>query len=412
LWQLKLPHSGQANARTELEEPGGPSGPPPSLARLLVALTRHGGLGPVATLRTKRSGVRVRDGLRPVAEVTVDEVTILAGAKTDGFTELEVELVETGHDDDLSSLAEVLRTAGARPGAETPKVMRVLDLPPPPELDAKAPLGVQLHYLLGAQLDEIERHDPGVRLGGDPEDVHRMRVATRRSRALIRAARSLLGDRFEESSGELKLLGGVLGAVRDLDVLLERLDAEVASLDGDEDAARELLAALSSEREQRRAELLEALESSRYFALLDAFRRDLDQLDLLETKETAADLARRALKKLRQAADDLPRNPSDEQLHALRIKAKRARYAAELAALGGGKKATRTVDAFKRLQDLIGDHQDAVVAEEKLRQITQTGTALASGRLIELERERKAEMREQYPAALRAALREGRKAFG
>src|SRR6476620_9489400 len=101
LWQLKLPRAGAPSDRFELEEPGGPSGPPPELARLLVAHVPHGRLEPVATLRTHRSGVRVEEDGRAGADVTVDEVTILyAERSVEGFTELEVELVGAGDEPD------------------------------------------------------------------------------------------------------------------------------------------------------------------------------------------------------------------------------------------------------------------------------------------------------------------------
>jgi len=114
LWQLKLPRAGEASARIELEEPGGPSGPPAGLARLLVAHVRHGGLEPVATLRTHRSGIRVEESGHPVADVTVDEVTIVYSERgVAGFTELEVELVGEGGERDLQRLGQVLLDAGA-----------------------------------------------------------------------------------------------------------------------------------------------------------------------------------------------------------------------------------------------------------------------------------------------------------
>ena len=74
-WQLKLPRGG--NARAEVEAPGGPVGPPAPLATLLAAHVRHGQLGPVATLRTRRTGVRVADNGRTIADVTLDSVAVL-----------------------------------------------------------------------------------------------------------------------------------------------------------------------------------------------------------------------------------------------------------------------------------------------------------------------------------------------
>lgn len=411
LWQLKLPRAG-AGERVELEEPGGPSGPPPQLARLLVAHTRHGRLEPVATLRTRRTGVRVEEQGREIADVTVDEVTILQAENGVGsFTELEVELIGGGAKPDLERLGRALRDAGGLESSGKPKLMRVLDLPVPTPPARSAPPHEHLRYALEAQLDALEAHDPGVRLGGDPEDLHQLRVATRRARALIRATRPLLGDRLTALGEELKLLAGLLGAVRDLDVLLERLRPEVACLDTERDQGEEVLAAFAAERTMHRNVLIAAMETPRYMALLDAFRAAIDELGPVDATSSADEIAGRALRKLRRVADALPTATSDEELHGLRVAAKRARYAAELAALGGNPKAARAIKAFTKLQDVIGRHQDAVVAEEHLRRVVRAETAIAAGRLIERERRRKAAMRKRYPGALRKVLRTGRKAF-
>lgn len=411
LWQLKLPRAGKGTVRAELEEAGGPAGPPESLARLLAAHLRHGRLEPVATLRTHRSGVRVREGARPVADVTLDAVDVLDGGRAaGGFTEIEIELVE-GDDRDLRRLGRVLRDAGARKSSGAPKLMRVLELPERSAPSADAPLLAQLRHYLAEQLSELEARDPGVRLGSDPEDVHRFRVATRRTRALVRATRPLLGDALAPLDAELRWLAGVLGPVRDLDVLLEHLGHEVAALDADEPAGREILRALAAERDQRRSELLAALASERYPALLDSFESAIALIHLLDADRGVDAVARDALRRFRKAAAKLPADPSDEALHALRIEAKRARYAAELAVLGGAGGAGRAVEAFKHLQDVVGEHQDAVVAEARLRANAAPATALAAGRLVERERLRKRVLRGEAPGAVAEALRAGRKAF-
>jgi len=410
LWQLKLPRAGLV--RVELEEPGGPARAPEPLARLLATHLRHGKLGPVATLRTRRTGVRVVDGERQVADVVIDAVDILdAGHSAGGFRELEIELVD-GDETDLERLGKQLRREGARRSPGVSKLVRVLGIarpgPPPPG----APLGDHLRYLLAVQLRELEGHDPGVRLGEEPEDVHDFRVATRRSRALIRATEPMLGDALAELSEELKWLAGILGPVRDLDVLIDRLDGEVAALAEDEPAGRVLLESLSAERTADRELLLEALGSDRYRALLAAFEEAIATLPEPEGEADAAGIARDGQRRLRKAAAELPPDPPDEELHAVRIRAKRARYAAELAALGGGKAEARAVEALKRLQDVIGEHQDAVVSEARLRKLARAKTAIAAGRLIERERERKAAMRAAYPRAVKDALSAGKKAFG
>ncbi len=410
-WQLKLPRGG--NARAELEAPGGPVGPPAPLADLLVAHVRHGRLGPVATLRTRRAGVRVADEGQTIADVTLDSVAVLdAGRSAGEFAELEIELVD-GDDRDLERLARTLRKAGAKTSDGVPKLLRVL--PPPPRLSApeEATAIELLRVLLAEQLRELRRYDPGVRLGDDAEDVHRYRVATRRSRALVRATKPLLGNRLAALANELKWLARLLGPVRDLDVLIERLRGEARNLDRDRSAGETLVALLEEERERLRDRLLEALGSERYFELLDAFEVVVAGLADVTSAGDARELAAGEFQELRRAAEQLPSEPSDTELHALRITAKHARYAAELVAAGRTSKSLqRYLDALKELQDVVGEHQDAVVAEERLRKLARARTALAAGRLVEAERARRAEQRRLYPDVLANVLARGAKAVG
>jgi CHAD domain-containing protein len=405
-WQLKLPRG--ENARSEIEAVDIETGPPDELRWLLTAHLRHGELEPVATLRTRRAGIRVADDERSIADVTLDVVEVLDDDQaTGGFNELEIELVD-GDEKDLKELAQALRRAGARPSDGRPKVMRVLRLPeeqaPPPD----APTIEHIRHLLAGQLRELEARDPGVRTAEDPEDLHKFRVATRRTRALARATRPLLGDRLEPLAAELKWLAALLGPVRDLDVLLAHLRREVATLGEDGAAAEPLLASLERERAAHRERLAAALDSERYVKLLDAFGAAIASLADIDVKGGLKPLAAAELRKLRKAADELPQDPSDEDMHALRIRAKRARYTAELA---GGKKLAGYVEALKQLQDVVGEHQDAVVAEERLRAVLRGRSALAAGRLIEREHARRQARRAAFPAALETALRTGRKAL-
>jgi CHAD domain-containing protein/adenylate cyclase class IV len=405
VWQLKLPRSG--TARAEIEARGGAIGPPPELARLLVVHLREGGLEPVAVLRTRRSGIHAIDGERSVAEVTVDDVDVLEGRRRVGrFVELEVELVDDGVEEDLASIGRTLRRAGARPSDGRAKVMRVVAIDERPAPQKGATLRELLVYQLRRQLDQLEAHDSGVRLGEYPEDVHRLRVATRRSRALIRATRSTLGDRLEPLSSELKWLGGALGPVRDLDVLLARLRREVAALDVDRAAGESIVADLEAERDAHRIELLAALDSDRYLRLFDTFVSAIDSIPQ-ELAGTAQSLARSELGRFEKAAAAVPVEPSDDELHALRIHAKRARYTAELAALTGRKRVVRYLEAVVAAQDLIGEHQDAVVAEERLRALSAPERALAAGRLIELERGRRRNARAEYRTVVAEAIARG-----
>jgi CHAD domain-containing protein len=254
-----------------------------------------------------------------------------------------------------------------------------------------------LQRRLRDQLREIERHDPGTRLGRDPESLHDMRVAVRRLRALLRAGKQLVATDTAELDARLKQLGAVLGEVRDLDVLLEHLETEAARLGAaDFRRAEQLLAALRTERSCSRARLLAALRSGEYLALLEDAAHTIDELEPSRAGVTIDDPADKAFRKLRKVVHALPEEPADEELHKVRKVGKRARYAAELAGR------TTFVKRAKRFQDVLGDHQDAVVAAERLRELAAQagpGQALAAGRLIEREEERRTDARAAWPKA-------------
>jgi CHAD domain-containing protein len=250
---------------------------------------------------------------------------------------------------------------------------------------------------------ELVAREPGVRLGADPEEVHKQRVATRRLRSLLRSARPLVEDpdRAERLRQELRWLAGALGEVRDRDVLIAYLVEELATL---EEAAAfgAILELLDVEREQARSELLTVLGSPRYRTLL----AELERPPRLRDDEELGTAAARDYRRLRKAARALGDEPSDGELHRVRIRVKRARYAAEVVG------EDRFVGRAKALQDVLGGHQDAVVAEKRIRallaQVRGTGrTALAAGRLIERQGRRRAGARSAWPKAWKRLERAG-----
>jgi CHAD domain-containing protein len=224
-----------------------------------------------------------------------------------------------------------------------------------------------LQGMLREQRRLLTAHEVAARRGTDPEDVHQMRTAIRRLRAILRAARGSLDPAPTRVLHELRWLGRVLGAARDLDVLRDHLRAELAVLEGaDAAAVTRALGHLDAERGRAQAAVRSALLSDRYArlsALLDAAlgpALDGDDVPL-------GRIARRRFKKLRKDVAALPATPSDEALHAIRVRVKRARYAAELARDLVGRPVKRFVREAGRVQDILGEHQDAAVAEAWLR---------------------------------------------
>lgn len=254
--------------------------------------------------------------------------------------------------------------------------------------------------MLQQQLDEMVAVEAGVRSGDDPEDLHRFRVAVRRCRSLLRASRRLLGGRLAGLDGELRWLGDVSGPVRDHDVLIEHVRDLAGDLDDDSEGAEAIIAALEAERERLRVALVDAVSSARYRNLIVHFRVDLLGLTLIDEDAGAVlgRIAEKEMARLRSAYEALGPSPPDEQLHAVRIKAKHARYAAELGALELGRPLARLAKAIKGLQDLIGVHQDAHVAEIRIRELATGEMQVAAGRIVETERTRRRKARKRLAA--------------
>jgi CHAD domain-containing protein len=417
-WQLKLPHG---TARLELASTGGRTSPPDSLTRLLFAHLRGLPLKPIARLRTRRTGMQVRRGNGPVADVVVDSVVALNGRRvSQHLYELEVELLE-GSDKDLERIEGLLRDAGAQAGDPRPKVFQVLglDLPVPvvPVPPAASP-AEHVRALLRTQLTLLLAHDPGTRLGTDEEELHQMRVATRRLRAYLRATRPMFAtDWVANVRTELAWLGSTLGPVRDLDVLLGHLEKECATLHLPERRAIErLLQALRRERAAARVLLLQALECDRYLALLDRLETGAQSSAVVDATVSLADIAGAEFKTLRRAMQESGPDASDHLLHNTRIQGKRTRYAAELAEPSVGKPATRFLRQAKVLQDLLGEHQDALVTEQRLRKLLGQArgkfTAFAVGRLVERQCERRRSVRARLANVWAKLEKRGRKAWG
>ena len=398
-WQLKLPRDA---ARAELEWPAPSRRVPGEVKALLVAHTRGRPLVAVATLRTERSGVVVTAGGVDIAEVVDDRVDVLADgdAVVDRFEEIEVELVD-GDRDDLRRLERLLIEAGARVSDAPPKLFRALGGRPPSGVKVKVKGARRvLARGLAEQYAELLAHDPGTRLGVNPEELHDHRSAVRRIRAQLRAGRPLLDRTWADGLRDaLKRVGRTLAPARDLDVLIAQIEDDRTRLpERERRGAAGVVEALRARRVQAQAELLADIAEPWYLSTLNRVEGAV-----ADPRFAGSGSLRRGVRhehrRARKIVRKLPERPSDAQLHALRRTVRNGRYAAELAAAGGDRKAKRYAKRAKALQDVLGEHQDAVVATAMLndvaRDLSRPAARTACAALVEIQAGRRVAARDR-----------------
>jgi CHAD domain-containing protein len=416
-WQLKLP---LCDDRQEVETTDHQRLPPTEFRGLLILHLGERHLVPIATLRVRRTSVIARRNRRPVAEVSLDSVSVMKGNRiVQRFRELEIERL--GSDPEgVVDIERLLRKAGARDHDGRPKLFRALSLPAPdqgtpPAVDA--PVVDHLKWTLGRHVRWLTAHDPGARLGAEIESLHQMRVATRRLRAVLRAAKPvLMPDWAAALAAELSWLSEVLGQARDLDVQIAYFNEETARLDvRDRKPLAQFTAHLRSQRERVQHIVLSELASARYFELIRRLQQAAHDPPIVESTETLRKLARREFKRLCKAVRRMGPSPSHAALHAVRIKTKRARYAAELAVWSAGKSAARFVKQAREVQNVLGIFQDSFTAETYVRAFLKRSTSVragfVAGRLVELQRQRRKAAREEAAALLKTLLKRGEKAW-
>jgi CHAD domain-containing protein len=403
-WTLKLSPvaDGALLERDELTFQGAANKPPQGAVDVVRAYVRRSQLVPVARLSTVRRRVQLLDaaGAR-VAEVVDDEVSVRDGRRVAArFREIEVEVPGTDGDGLITPLVTRLRSAGAGAPDPTPKHVRALGPravePPevaPEPLLPNAPARDVVRNAIAGSVAALLHNDPLVRTGRDPEAVHQARVATRKLRSNLRTFAPLLDVEWTEPlRSELGWLAMGLGAVRDREVLLDRLRGRTATLPaGDQRSATSLLHLLVDEIEALRKKLMEDLDSQRYIDLLEALVSAAHApVTTPDGEQRAASvlpaLASTPWKRLRSAVKQLPDTPTDAELHRIRILAKRARYAAEAVAPVAGSKAGDFARAAAKLQTVLGEHQDSVTAQAWLRAARVSGRrSFVAGQLIALE---------------------------
>ncbi|YCK82692.1 CYTH and CHAD domain-containing protein [Arthrobacter sp. D3-18] len=389
-WHLKLPHS--AGKRTEIQEPlGNADTVPVELMDRVLAYTRGHAVAAVANLATERTSYPLygNDGhhLADFVDDYVRAKAMLGEPRELEWREWEVELAPDEADDDtlLSTLTQQLSDAGAKSSERTSKLATALGDSWPPskrtgreEPSGNGPAVFPVLKYLDEQVADLLLQDSHVRLARD-DSVHQMRSQIRRIRAVLHGFRALFEPvPVKDLEKELKSLAKTLGRYRDVEVLHERLKSSLDELPG-----KLVLGQLQNELEERMAlrahtamsAVRNRLNSPRYFKLLDDLEAFIDAPPTTSkgdaaAKETTAKLVNKAGKRLRkrhgEAVDAAVGPQRDKALHEVRKAAKKLRFAAAAVEDIHGKRAVKLEDAAHRVQSILGDHQDSVMARAEL----------------------------------------------
>lgn len=413
-WHLKLPLG--AGERREVTEPAGsdPDTAPERLRRLVLVHTRDRALVPVARLSTRRTVLSLYGSANTVlaefCDDRVDAHNLLGSHESSSWREWEIELVH-GRRDLLKAADTLLARSGQHPAALPSKLARALGANYPDKLvplrkpTRNGPASAVLLAYMHAMVQALKTHDPGVR-EDLPDAVHQLRVAARSMRSALATYRKLTDPAVARSlREELKWLAGAVGAARDTEVILQRL-RDMIGIEPAEllmgPVQQRIEEHLGARARDARAAGLAALDSGRYFRLLDSLDSFVTDPPLSDrarkpagkcvADRVAADRAR--LRQAVEAVDDARDGaPADAALHEVRKSAKRLRYAAEAAAAIHGKRARRLARAAEHVQQVLGEHQDSLVTRELLRDLgarapSDEANGFSYGRLHAIEQQR------------------------
>ncbi len=265
-----------------------------------------------------------------------------------------------------------------------------------------------------SDLIKMLQHEAGSRSGEDIEDVHDMRVATRRMRSTLR----LLGDYFKPKAikpfqRQLRKIAQVLGAVRDLDVLIKNVSDFQATLDDDHRADLDsVVAMLEADRTIARRDLIRMLNKKSFQRFVEDYGAFLTKPGkgavAVETDDAQPYQVRHLLPMLLfehianvRAYDQVLADADDATLHALRIEFKRLRYAVSIFADVLGTGITDFENELKAIQDHLGDLHDIGASEERISEIanrldpeTQADALYALQQYVDQMEQKRAALRE------------------
>ncbi|RPA63401.1 CHAD domain-containing protein [Gordonia oryzae] len=391
-WHLKRP-SGIPGARRELQiafdEAPADGDLPDALLIPVLALTRHRSLIPVAVISTSRT-ITTLFGVdeEPLAEFAEDLVTarsLLPGGEVAQWAEWEFELLSGGTPRLLKAAHKLLRSAGGSEPSSASKLARAIGSTPTTTVEPRLPKRPSALELVVTDLtlhrNALLTYDPEVRVDA-PDAVHQMRVATRRFRSVLSGFPTVLDPhRTAHINDELRLLARILGDARDSEVQLE-IDTALLRGESPSEALVSALTGTESDSHDRAIRAAHAaMNSERYFRLLD----DIDVLitdppagpDADMPAAAAVDAAiAKSRKKIRKAQEELATFPEgshewQEQVHVIRKRAKKLRYATDAGEPLGIKRYQKTAAVAKKIQSALGDFNDTRINRARLAELAE-----------------------------------------
>lgn len=446
-WHLKIPVAGEHDgARDELRLPlaeGATGEVPAEFISIVSPLLRNKNIEYLADVNTTRTTYTLVDKHSDsLVEVAGDHVTVEVNrSEINAFHEIEVEIL---HDSKrarnvLREIQNRILDAGATPTSLS-KLASAMGpaAGEPPDVPDLGPLSTDclaadfIKYVIAEHTRHLLLADVGVRRGV-PDSIHQMRVAARRLRSTLSSLSSFTGlmdvEHTQYLRKELAWIARELGAVRDREVLLDRLIRQATELSDptDTDAAISVIRfELQQQLEVVENNALMALRGSRYHELIEELITTIAQPPVTENafqpaQELLNGIAQRTWLKLAKGVRELSFDSPDTQWHAVRIQAKRARYTADAAATISSKAMRAYARKLATVTDILGDLHDAHVAELFLRELAQSPNVsgrqgLALGQLLDLQNQHNQIERHRFtkvwPEARKAARVTGLRTSG